>query len=98
MNGFERMAQAYEKMLRGGAEDEGIKQKIKVLRLVAGLTEDEIDALFDTSAFNSIVKGYLIAAMGNAELTDEQRSDIQNGLRFALDEMSAGDARRKYEQ
>lgn len=108
MNGYEMMAQAYEKMLRDGTKDENFDgfdamdamQKIKALRLVAEMTDDEIDALFDTSAFNNIVKGYLWAAMEQTdpELTDEQKRAIAGCFASVLDEMSAWDARRKYER
>lgn len=105
LNGYEMMAQDYEKFLQrpygeyfDAADARKIEMKIKALRILAKLEEEEIDALFDTSAFNNIVKGYLIAALENAELTEEQRDDIRDGLRFALDEMSAWDARRKYER
>lgn len=105
LNGYEMMAQSYEKFLQrphgedfDAADARGIEMKIKALRIVAKLEEEEIDELFNTSAFNNIVKGYLIAALENAELTEEQRDDVRDGLRFALDEMSATEARKKYER
>ncbi len=106
LNGYEMMAQDYEKMLHDKSTDEyfdaadarDVEMKIKALRTVARLNEEEIDALFDTSAFNSIVKGYLWAAMEQTdpELTEEQKNAIAGCFSLVLSEMSAWDARRKY--
>ena len=110
MNAYERLAQSYERLLRNenGENDshfsqidqETVQRKIKVLRIVAELSKEEIDALFDTTVFNDIVKGYFLALTEHALpiLTVEQKSALVNGLDSALDKLSAAEARKKLEK
>lgn len=49
------------------------------------LTQEQINFLCDSGFYNRAIKGYLIAAAENADLSDEQLIDLQNGLSTALD-------------
>ena len=71
------MAQSYENILQDPDIDVRIIEKrIKAFRTIAALDDDDVNELFDTSAFNTIVKGYLILAMENTELTEEQKRPV----------------------
>ena len=49
------------------------------------LTQEQINFLLDGGWYNKAIKGYLIAAAQNADFTDDQVIDLQNGLSNALE-------------
>lgn len=99
MNGYEIIAQSYEKLLErkpemDPAEKENINRTIKSLRLIADKTEDEINELFGTGAFNEICKGYFRKAMTNCKLDDKTIAAVMDELKWLLDTMPVQDARK----
>ena len=52
----------------------------------------------DTGIFNEIIKGYLVCAMGFADFTPKEVKKALHGMHIALDEFSAEQAQRIYQQ
>ena len=57
----------------------------ELIQWAQSLTQEQINFLLDGGWYNKAIKGYLIAAAENADLSDEQVIDLKNGLSFALD-------------
>lgn len=98
MNGYELLAQSYEAILQREPDmetesKEDLKRKIANFRFVAEKTEEDINDLFATGAFNDICKGYVKKAMGNCGLEEETCAAVMEELRHLLDTMTAQDAR-----
>lgn len=75
MNGFEMMAQSYKVLLeRGQIDKEEAERKITVFDILGSCSQEQIYDLFDSSAFNMIVKDYVKLALKNTE-TDEETSE-----------------------
>lgn len=98
MNGYKMLADSYRKFLNDAAADQDdIKIRIKALDFLAECDKATIYALFDSSAFNDIVKGYVAMMADNAEdLTDEQRSYIKYHIESLFDVTSAKQAESYY--
>lgn len=99
MNGYEMLAQSYEKLLEkkpemDPAEKENFNRTIKSLRLVADKAEEDINELFGTGAFNDICKGYFRKAMVNCQLDDKTIAAVMDEFKWLLDTMPAQDARK----
>lgn len=99
MNGYEMLAQSYEKLLEkqpemDPTEKENINRTVKSLRLIADKTEEDIDEIFGTGAFNDICKGYFRKAMVNCKLDEETVAAVMDEFKWLLDTMSAQDARK----
>lgn len=60
------------------------------------LTQEQINFLCDSGFYNIAIKGYLIAAAENAEISHEKLIDLQNGLSFALDTYNKKNAEELY--
>lgn len=52
--------------------------------------------IMDSGVYNEAIKGYLIEAMRNADFTSDDICKALQGLRWALDEMTARDAFDSY--
>lgn len=98
MNGYKRMADAYRKILDDPTIDqEATKATIKALDFLATCDRATIYALFDSSAFNDIVKGYveMIADEGE-DFTEEQRRYIKRHISGLFDMRTAAQAEAYY--
>lgn len=60
------------------------------------LTDEQRHALCDMGYFNTVIYGYLIEAMKNADFTREQIMAVIIGLRNALDATTAAEAEEAY--
>lgn len=98
MNGYKMLADSCRKLLNDAtADQDDIKIRIKALDFLAKCDKATIYALFDSSAFNDIVKGYVAMIADNAEdLTDEQRSHIKYHIESLFDIASAKQAEDYY--
>lgn len=98
MNGYKMTADAYREFLNDpSADQEAIKTKIKALDFLATCDKATICALFDSSAFNDIVKGYVAMIADDAkDLTDEQRSYIKGHISGLFDMVQAAQAEAYY--
>lgn len=101
MNGFEMMANTYRDLLE---QHPNVSQnakafitcKIKALDIMANCSDNERLALFDTSAFNDVVIGYVKLALDNSGIEDEQRKAIVNEVSYLFDVTTANEAEEYY--
>lgn len=89
----------YEEVLKKHAGDENvvacIEEKLAAMRILNGRSEDELDALFDTGAFNDIVRGYLFLVLRGCDL-EKQVPAAMDELRYLFDTVSACEARNSW--
>ena len=92
MNGYELTAESYKHLMEQGKIDKewGLKN-IKIFEMVGKLTEEEICLLFDTGAFNEIVKGYVSRALDEAKVGEENHAKVMEELRWLFDTTGAED-------
>lgn len=62
---------------------------LAALKKVANLSEEEICAMFDTGAFNSIAQGYALLALKQANAPKDIRNQTMLELHAILDETNA---------
>ena len=75
MANYDIMIQSYEDVLAKNPEKcdvEAMKLSINAMKTLNCKTEDEICALFNTGAFNDILKGYCKKALENCKFDTEQ--------------------------
>ena len=98
MNGYKMLADSCRKLLNDAtADQDDIKIRIKALDFLAECDKATIYALFDSSAFNDIVKGYIAMIVDNEkELTNEQRSHIKGRIEGLFDSVSSKQAEDYY--
>lgn len=77
--------------------EESKKQK-ELLKWAQSLTADQINFLCDGGWYNNTIKGYLIRAGREVDLTHDQIKELLQGLRFALDFMDKEDADKTYSE
>ena len=94
MNGYKVLADSYRKAAEQGKVEKAQAEKhARVLDFLATCDDEDINALFDSSAFNEISKSYMRRAV--TELIEEKVIDEEQGQavknRFSLlfDEMTA---------
>ena len=101
MNGYELQAEAYKKVLENvtdQSERENLEKKIKVFDFLANCSDDERLFIFDSSAFNSVVKGYIEKACDNLKLKKETASKIKTEVNNLFSEMTAKEALDYYQR
>lgn len=100
MNGYQMTADSYRQLLESDKSQdidrEAIQHKIKALDFLATATEEERLELFNSSAFNDVVKGYMKMAVDNMELDKETRQGLLNELRYLFDTVTADQAEAYY--
>lgn len=98
MNGYKNTADAYRRLLETdkNIDREYTQRKIKALDFLSECNQQEIQEVFNSSAFNNIVKGYLLMACKNAGIDDETRKELFNELRYLFDEKTADEAENYY--
>lgn len=103
MNGYKVMADSYRKYLDSltSGEDSELKtalnRSIKVNDFLAECDEQMINELFNSSAFNDILKGYVDIAVSELEdLTEGQRYNIRGKISALLDRVPAKEAKAYY--
>lgn len=101
MNGYEMMADSYRNLLEQHPDEpQEVKAdlacKVKALDIMANCSDSERLALFDTSAFNDVVKGYVKLALDNTEIEEEQRKAIVNEVSYLFDVTTANEAEEYY--
>ncbi|MBO4421319.1 MAG: hypothetical protein J5783_05780 [Lachnospiraceae bacterium] len=90
MNGYEITAQSYRILLeRGQIGREEAERKIAVFDFLKSCSRAQIYDLFDSSAFNSIVRDYVSLALKNTGICKETSEKILQELRWLFDTTSA---------
>lgn len=92
MNGYEFTIAGYKQVLESNREDidrEYIKAHIKALEPFAERTEQEIIKMFDTGAFNEVLKAYCRKAMENSGIDSEKISEVMGEIKWLLDTVKA---------
>lgn len=90
-------AELYKRQMQEpGTDLERTAAKVKAFEFLSTCTDADIFALFDTSVFNDIMKGYVMLAAKSAELLEEDAAAIMGGIRCALDDTSAEKAYKYY--
>lgn len=90
MNVFTILADSYREMVDSGRmTSEEAAQKIRIYDFLSTCSQDDFYCLFDSSAFNYIMKNYVRAALKNAELDEETVIKVMNEIRFLLSEKTA---------
>ena len=86
MNGYILQAEAYKELAeQGRIPKEEACRKRAVYAFLGTCTQDQIYDLFDSSAFNTIVKDYVKLALKNTETDEETSEKILQELRYLFD-------------
>ena len=94
MNGFEVMADSYRKLAaEGKIPQEEAEKSCKIFDFLGGCDQDDIYALFDSSAFNEIAKSYMRLAVkelvAEGKLDEDQGRAVRNRFSLLFDEKRA---------
>ncbi|MDF2950561.1 MAG: hypothetical protein K0S18_144 [Anaerocolumna sp.] len=92
MNGYELTAQSYEALMKrdnSNISKDDCESKIKVYRTLASLSESEIIEIFNSGAFNDVLKGYCKMALKNCGIKDNQISYVMDEIKWLLDTIPA---------
>ena len=96
MNGYELTAQSYEALMKRDdprIDKEDCISKAKVYHTLASLSESEILEIFNSGAFNDVLKGYCKMALKNCSVADEKIPEVMGEIKWLLDTMSAAQAK-----
>jgi len=101
MNGYKMTADSYRQYLEQHPDEpQEVKAdlacKIKALDIMASCSDSERLQLFNTSAFNDVVKGYVKLALDNIGIEEEQRKAIVNEVSYLFDVKTADEAEQYY--
>ena len=98
INGYKVIADACRKLLgeEQNIDKENTLRKIKTLDFLSTCTEQEINELFNSSAFNNIVKGYFLMACNNIKLDTSTSKTLLNELNLLFSEKTADEAETYY--
>ncbi len=92
MNEYKLMADNYRHLIEKGKIDKDTaEKKIRIFDFLSTCDEDDIGILFNSGAFNEIMKGYLKAIIADAGVNDETASNLRESTRWVLDTKSAAD-------
>ena len=100
MNGYKLIADSYRDFLQTEKDIDKaeVEQKIKALDFLASCSKEEMYELFNSSAFNDVVKGYVLLALDNLKTDTEQRNAIVNEVSYLFDIKSAAEAEQYYHE
>lgn len=101
MNGYKLQSDSYRQYIEKHPDIEeevkkNMESNIKVYDFLASCSKEERLELFNSSAFNDVVRGYFLMAIDNLKLDEETRSGLLNELRFLFDEKTADEAEAYY--
>lgn len=94
MEGFKMLAESYKEFVKSGKfSAEAVAGEIKTLEFLGTCSKEEVCLLFNSSAFNDIVLGYVSEAIRNTELSEKEEIEKQvlRELRGLFDYKSAGE-------
>ena len=93
MNGYQFQADAYRKYLEQHPNEENkenIERIIKVNEFLALCTKEDIEELYNSSAFNEITKAYAKKAMQNLGFKEKDVEAVQDEIKWLHDTIGAG--------
>lgn len=96
MNGYTLHAESYKRYLETHPDmpqenREHIESEIKTLEIMATLTEQERMMLFDTGAYNDVLKGYCRRAMANCDIPKDKQQEVIEEIKYLLDTIKASE-------
>lgn len=94
MDGYEILISSLQMLLeqknpRWDSDD--IELQIASLQIVSGKSKEEINALYNTGAFNEITYGYLYAVMQHCDIAEDKQKEMLGELSWLHDTMSAAE-------
>lgn len=95
MTGFIRLADFYQQIVDKRSHEmteeqiQKIKKEIKVLRIIGDMTQEEINLLFDSSAFNEIVLGYVARTCEDLDYSPIRKEDLIYGMKEQFENHNA---------
>lgn len=98
MNGYQMHIDAYKQVLESDRTDidrEYIEAQIKSLQPFAERTEEERIAMFNSGAFNDVLKSYCRVALQNCDIDSETVGRVMEEIRWLLDTVSANEILQK---
>jgi hypothetical protein len=98
MNGYRSMADSYRKVLETdkNVDREYMERKITALEIMANTDRPTQYEIFNSSAFNDVIKGYIVMALDNLKTDGETHNAILREVRYLLDTVTAEQAERYY--
>ena len=93
MNGYQFQADAYRQYLEQHPNEENnvyMERCIKVNEFLATCTNDDIEELYNSSAFNEITKAYVKRAMQNLGFKEKEVEAVQDEIKWLHDTIGAG--------
>lgn len=98
LNGYKLMADSYRQLLEKDptADKEDAQRKIKVNDFLSTCNEQEIHEIFNSTAFNTIVKGYILKTCDQLKISTKTKQNIMNEFRYQLDTTRANEAADYY--
>lgn len=96
MSGYKMMAESYDKLYKQGAISETEAQAaIRIYDFLDSCSDDDINMLYDSSAFNEISKSYVRLAVrelvSEGVIDDDQAQAVRNRFSLLHDEKRAGE-------
>jgi hypothetical protein len=90
LNGYAAMAESYRKMaLIGKIPKDVAGAEARVLDFLGTCSEEDFCRIFNSTALNDIVKGYVQIALDWSSLNEEQCKDVMYEFNRVLDEYTA---------
>jgi hypothetical protein len=99
MNGYTLMSDSYKMLMEQGEIDKETAEKaIRIYDFLATCDKDDICKMVDSSAFNDIIRAFLVMAIENSGLDEESKNNVLNELRWIFSEKQAKEVLEKYNQ
>ena len=93
MNGYQFQADAYRQYLEQHPNEENkeyMERCIRVNEFLAMCTKEDIEELYNSSAFNEITKAYVKRAMQNLGFKEKEVEAVQDEIKWLHDTIGAG--------
>lgn len=91
MNGFAFLAESYKQLLEKDPNNEEIRKQIKLLGFLGECSQQDIEELYNSSAFNDITKAYCKKAMQNCGVDAEVINNVLSEIKWLHDTVNASD-------
>ena len=89
-NDYAMLSEAYKRMQNKGKISKTEADKsIRIYDFLANCDIDDIYRLFDSAAFNDIVKNYVQIALNKANVDSKTQDNVLNQIRWLFDEKQA---------